>query len=68
MRRSGTQGLTGLSALFGVPQNHPAPIVINHAPFLDLLQRSKTAETGIVVVQAAISDARGWSGAVDVSH
>jgi hypothetical protein len=55
-------------ALLGVLQNDAAPIIIDNSPFLDLLQGSKAAETGEVVVQAAISYARGSSGAVDITH
>jgi hypothetical protein len=41
---------------------------IDDPPFLDLLQGSKAAQTGVVIVQAAISYARGLSGAVDITH
>jgi hypothetical protein len=54
--------------LLGVSQNDPAPMIVDNRPFLDFLQGSKTAEAGIIVVQAAISDARGLSGAVDITH
>jgi hypothetical protein len=57
-----------LFALPGVLQNDAAPRQVDHAPFLDLFQGSKAAETGEVVVQAAVSDAGGVSGAVDISH
>jgi len=43
-------------------------MIVDNRPFLDFLQGSKTAEAGIIVVQAAISDARGLSGAVDITH
>ena len=43
-------------------------MVIDNPPFFDLLQRAKAAETGQVVVEAAISDARRLSGAVNVTH
>jgi hypothetical protein len=45
-----------------------APKIIDDPPFFDLLQRSKAAEAGKVVVQAAIPYARGLSGAVDITH
>src|SRR5580704_5139277 len=57
-----------LPALFCVLQNEAAPSLIDKAPFFDLLQRSKAAETGQFVVQAAIAYTRGLSGAVDVTH
>jgi hypothetical protein len=57
-----------LSSLLGVSQNDPAPLLVDHRPFLDFLQGSKAAEAGIIVVQAAISNARGLSGAVDITH
>ena len=60
--------LTGLSALFGVPQNDTAPLMIDEAPFLDLLESTKAAEADQVIVQAAISHARGLDGAVDIAH
>jgi hypothetical protein len=62
------QHLIRLSPLLGVLQNDTAPMIIDNPPFLDLLQRSKAAETGKVIVQAATSNARGLSGAVDISH
>jgi hypothetical protein len=52
----------------GVLQNDPAPMVIDNGPFLDFLHGSKAAETDIIVVQAAISYARGSSGVVDITH
>jgi hypothetical protein len=57
-----------LSPLFGVLQNHTAPMIIDNPPFLDLVQRSKAAEAGKAIVQAAIAYARGSSGAVDITH
>jgi hypothetical protein len=57
-----------LSPLFGVLQNDTAPMIIDNPPFLDLVQRSKAAEAGKVIVQAAIAYARGLSGAVDIIH
>jgi hypothetical protein len=56
------------SALPGVLQNDTAPLIIDHRPVLDFLQGSKAAETDIVIVQAAISYARGLGGGVDVTH
>jgi len=57
-----------LSALTGVLQNDAATMTIDQPPFFDLIQGSKTAEAGQVIVQAAISYARGLSGAVDIIH
>jgi hypothetical protein len=45
-----------------------APTIIYNAPLFDLLERSKAAEAGKVIVQAAISHARGLSGGVDFTH
>jgi hypothetical protein len=45
-----------------------APTIIHNSPLFDLLERSKAAEAGKVVVQAAISYARGLSGGVDFTH
>jgi hypothetical protein len=36
--------------LFGVLQNDAAPMIIGKPPFFDLLQRSKAAEAGQVIV------------------
>jgi hypothetical protein len=44
------------------------PKIIDDPPFFDLLQGSKAAEAGKVVVQAAIPYARGLSGAVGITH
>ena len=68
IRRSLVQQLTRGAALLGVLQNHTAPMIIDHSPFLDLLQGSKAAEASIVIVQAAIADARGLSGAIEFTH
>jgi hypothetical protein len=57
-----------LSPLLGVLQNDAAPMLIDDPPFFDLLHGSKAAQTGIVIIQAAISYARGSSGAVDITH
>ena len=61
-------GLNCVAALFGVLQNDTAPMIIDEPPFFDLLQRSKAAEAGKLVVQAAIADAGGLSGASDFTH
>jgi hypothetical protein len=42
--------LIGLSAPLGILQNDTAPVIIDQPPFLDLLERSKAAETGSVIV------------------
>jgi hypothetical protein len=49
-------------------QNDSAALIIDNPPFFDLLHGSKAAEAGKVIVQAAISYARGLNGAVDISH
>jgi hypothetical protein len=56
------------SALPGVLQNDTAPMIIDQRPVFDLLQGSKAAETDIIIVQAAISYARGLGGGVDITH
>jgi hypothetical protein len=43
-------------------------MIIDNGPFLYFLYGSKAAETDIMVVQAAISYARGSSGVVDITH
>jgi hypothetical protein len=58
----------GLSALLRVLQNDAAAMIIDPAPFFDLLEGSKAAETGIIIVQAAISYARGSNAAVRIIH
>jgi hypothetical protein len=68
MWRDLTQHLIRLAPLLGVLQNDSAPLVIDNPPFFDLLQRSKAAEAGKVIVQAAISYARGLSRVVDITH
>ena len=68
MWRDLAQPLIRLSAPCGVLQYDAASMIIDNAPFLDLLQGSKAAEAGKGIVQAAISDARGLSGAVDITH
>jgi|ERR1700683_3189607 hypothetical protein len=55
-------------ALPGVLQNNTAPLIIDDRPVLDLLQGSKATETDIIIVQAAISYARGLGGGVDITH
>jgi len=49
-------------------QNDAAPLIINNSPFFDLLQRSKTPNTGQIIVQTAIADARGLSAAIDTTN
>jgi hypothetical protein len=60
--------LIRLSPLLGVLQNDMAPTIIGNSPLFDLLERSEAAETGKVIVQAAISYARGLNGGVDITH
>jgi hypothetical protein len=60
--------LARLFPLLGVLQNDTAPMIIDNPPLFDLLQGSKAAEAGKTIVQAAISYARGLSGAVDITH
>jgi hypothetical protein len=57
-----------LSPLLGVLQNDTAPMIVDDPPFFDLLERSKAAEADKVIVQAAISYARGLSGAIGITH
>jgi len=42
--------LMRLSPLLGVLQYDAAPMIIDKPPFLDLLQRSKAAEAGEIIV------------------
>jgi hypothetical protein len=49
-------------------QNDAAPMLIDDRPFLDLLQRSKAAQAGKVIVQATIADAGRLNGAADITH
>ena len=58
MRLDLVRHLPRRAALPGVLQNHAAPMSIDEAPFLDLFQGSKAAETSIVIVEATIADAR----------
>jgi hypothetical protein len=60
--------LGGFFPLLGVLQNDEAPLIIGNSPFFYLLQGSKAAEAGKVIVQAAISYARGLRRAVDFTH
>jgi hypothetical protein len=57
-----------LFPLFGVLQNDAPSMTIGQPPLFDLIQGSKAAEAGEVIVQAAISDARGPGGAVEFIH
>jgi hypothetical protein len=50
MWRDLSQHLIRLSPLLGVFQNDTAPMIIDKPPFLDLLQGSKAAQTGVVIV------------------
>jgi hypothetical protein len=43
-------------------------MLIHHGPLFDLVQGSKAAETGQIIVEATIPDARGLCGAVDNAH
>jgi hypothetical protein len=54
--------------LLGIIEDRRAPLIIDEAPLLDLLQGTKTAETGVVIVEAAVSYARGLSEPVHVTH
>ena len=56
------------ATLPGVLQNDAAPMIIDKAPFFDLFQGSKAAEASIVIVEAAIAQARRFSRAVDILH
>jgi hypothetical protein len=57
-----------LSSPLGVPQNDTAPMIVDNPPFLDFLERSKAAQAGEAIVQAAIPYARGLGGGVDITH
>jgi hypothetical protein len=57
-----------LAPLLGVLQKNTAPMFIDQRPLFDLLDGSKAAKTDIIIAQAAISYARGLSGAVDITH
>jgi hypothetical protein len=43
-------------------------MIIDNAPFLDFLQGSKAAETGVLVIEAAIPYAGRLGAVVDISH
>jgi hypothetical protein len=43
-------------------------MIIDNPPFFDLLHGAKAAETGKVIIQAAIAYAGGFSGAVGITH
>jgi hypothetical protein len=58
----------GLSPTLGILQNDMAALIADDPPFLDLFERSKTAEARKIIVQAAISNTRGWGVAVDITH
>jgi hypothetical protein len=49
-------------------ENDSAAVIVDNPPFFDLLQGSKAAEAGKVIVQAAITYAWGLKGSVDVTH
>jgi hypothetical protein len=66
--RTGERESAVAAPLRGVLQNDTAPMIIDNTPFFDLLQGSKAAEADKVIIQAAISYARGSSGVVDVAH
>jgi hypothetical protein len=57
-----------LSALYGVLQNQETAMIVGNRPFFDLVQGSKTTQTGEVIAQTAISYARRLSGYVDITH
>jgi hypothetical protein len=58
----------GLSALRGILQNDTASMIIDNRPLLYFLERPEAAETDIIIAEAAISYARGLSGAVEMIH
>jgi hypothetical protein len=43
-------------------------MLIDNRPFLDFLQGSKAAQTGKVIVEAAIADAGGLNDALGIAH
>jgi len=65
---SAVQNMVRLSALLGVLQNDMTAISVNQPPFLDLLESPKAAQAGIVIVEAAISDAGGLSRTGEITH
>ena len=66
--RPGKIRLVLTPALLGIFQNEPATIVAGGSPLLDLIQGSKTSETGVVIVETADSHARGLHSVVDFLH
>jgi hypothetical protein len=57
-----------LFPLPGILQNLQTPVAADDSPFLDLIQGSKTTETGIVIVEATVSYARGLNDVVGLTH
>jgi hypothetical protein len=60
--------LRGRFALLGIAQNDAPSMIIDQSPLFDLFQGSKAAQAGQVVIQAAIADAWGLSGTVNITH
>src|SRR6201986_4116256 len=60
--------LISLFAALSILQNDTAPLVTGNSPLFDLLQRSEAAETGQVIVEAAVSHAWRLSRAVGITH
>jgi hypothetical protein len=67
-RLASKSSLIGRSALLGILQNDAAPLIICNCPFFDLLQGSKTARAGKIVIQAAIANAWRPNGAINFTH
>jgi hypothetical protein len=58
-------------SLFPLPgklQNLSTPVATDDSPFFNLSQGSKATETGIVIVEATVSYARGLNDVVDITH
>ncbi len=59
---------TCLAPSSGILQDHRPLRVARGAPYLDFLERTETAKTRVIVVQAAVPYARGSGGGVGSGH
>jgi hypothetical protein len=55
-------------SLLSIAQNSLASMIIDQRPFLYFLQRAEAAETGVVIVQATVSNTGRLSEAVHITH
>jgi hypothetical protein len=62
------QRLVRRLSLLSIAQNRLAPMIVDQRPFLNFLQRTEAAETGVVIVQAAVSYTGRLSEAVRIMH